>query len=102
VHAGRQSRFDRHHVDPGEAADPMREAWTRGVLLADDMPLADFVAELSRYQRGFVTCTPEVARLRLVGAYPLAQPEQIYRALARSLPVRVSRPMPWWVRIEAA
>lgn len=102
VHAGRQSRFDRRGVAAVEAADPRREAWTRSVLLADNMPLADFVAELSRYQHGFITCTPEVAGLRLVGAYPLAQPEQIYRALARSLPVRVSRPMPWWVRIEAA
>ena len=100
--AGQQLRFDAQGLGAPGPAQPLRDAWTRGMLVADGMRLADLAAELARHQRGHLACAPEVADLRLVGAYPLDQPEQIYQALERSLPVRVFRPMPWWVRIEAA
>ena len=100
--AGQQLRFDAQGMGPSRPAQALRDAWTRGMLVADGMRLGDLVAELARHQRGHLACAPEVAELRLVGAYPLDQPEQIYQALERSLPVRVFRPMPWWVRIESA
>ena len=79
-----------------------RQAWTRGELVADGQPLARFAAELARYRRGFVTCTPEVAQLPLVGVFPLADTDRILRALEATLPVRVRRVLPGWVRLEAA
>lgn len=100
--AGQQLRFDAEGPGARGPAQPLRDAWTRGMLVADGMRLGDLIAELARHQRGHLACAPEVADLRLVGAYPLDQPEQIYQVLERSLPVRVFRPMPWWVRIEAA
>lgn len=100
--AGQQLRFDVQAAQASEPVPPHRDAWTRGMLVADGMRLADLAAELARHRRGHLACAPEVAELRVVGAYPLDQPEQIWRALERSLPVRVFRPMPWWVRIEAA
>lgn len=75
-------------------------AWSRGMLLADDMRLGDFVVELSRYRRGYLGCAPQVADLRLVGAFPLADTGRVLRALAETLPVRIHRPLPWWVNIE--
>lgn len=100
--AGQQLRFDAQGAGASAAAQRHRDTWTRGMLVADGMRLADLAAELARHQRGHLVCAPEVADLRLVGAYPLDQPEQIWQALERSLPVRVFRPMPWFVRIEAA
>lgn len=100
--AGQQQRFDTQSLGASEPALPHRDAWTRGMLVADGMRLDDLAAELSRHRRGHLACAPQVAALRVVGAYPLDQPEQIWQALERSLPVRVFRPMPWWVRIEAA
>ena len=70
------------------------------MLLADDMRLGDFVVELSRYRRGYLGCAPQVADLRLVGAFPLADTGRVLRALAETLPVRIHRPLPWWVSIE--
>lgn len=100
--AGQQLRFDAHGTGAPHAAPPQGDAWTRGLLVADGMRLADLAAELARHQRGRLACAPEVADLRVVGAYPLDQPEQIWRVLERSMPVRVFRPLPWFVRIEAA
>lgn len=75
-------------------------AWSHGMLLADDMRLGDFVVELARYRRGYLGCAPQVADLRLVGAFPLADTGRVLRALAETLPVRIHRPLPWWVSIE--
>ncbi|WP_449429891.1 FecR domain-containing protein [Pseudomonas putida] len=76
--------------------------WTDGVLSVQQMPLADFVAELARYRRGLLRCAPEVADLKVSGTFQLADSEQILQLLARSLPVRVDYRTRYWVSIGAA
>lgn len=76
-------------------------AWTRRLLLADNLTLGDFILELSRYRRGYLGCPPEVAHLRLVGAYPLADHAAVFAMLEDSLPVTVRHILPWWVTITA-
>lgn len=98
--AGHQAYFDAQWVDRPAPLRQGQQAWTHGILQADDMPLGQFIAELSRYQHGHLGCDPQVADLRLVGAFPLAEPERIYAALEASLPVRVVRRLPWWISIE--
>lgn len=98
--AGQQVYFDALRVEQPAPLRPGLQAWTHGILQADDMPLGQFIAELSRYQHGHLGCDPQVADLRLVGAFPLAEPERIYAALEASLPVRVVRRLPWWISIE--
>jgi transmembrane sensor len=71
------------------------------VLVADDLRLADLVDELARYVPGHVGCAPEVADLRVVGAFPLADPERTFRALEAALPVRVTRRWGWWTQVSA-
>lgn len=99
IAAGQELRFNAGRIGPLRPADEARRAWTRGLLVADNMRLDDFMAELSRYQAGHFSCASEVAGLRLLGTFPLADKEGIYEALERSLPVRVSRPLPWWVSV---
>ncbi|WP_043307559.1 FecR domain-containing protein [Pseudomonas sp. ML96] len=98
--AGQQVCFDALRVGQPAPLRPGQQAWAHGILQADDMPLGEFIAELGRYQRGHLGCDPQVAHLRLVGAFPLAEPERIYAALEASLPVRVVRRLPWWISIE--
>lgn len=100
--AGTRTAFSASAIGQPEPLDPARDAWTRGELVADGMPLARFAAELARYRRGFVTCTPEIAQLPLVGVFPLADTDRILRALEATLPVRAHRVLPGWVRLEAA
>ncbi|WP_369988146.1 DUF4880 domain-containing protein [Pseudomonas xanthosomatis] len=76
--------------------------WTEGVLSVQQMPLGEFVDELSRYRPGLLRCAPEVAGLKVSGTYQLADTDQILLLIARSLPVRVDYRTRYWVSIGAA
>lgn len=100
IGAGQQVRYDRNGVAVPQAAQAARQAWSRGMLVADDMRLGDFLAELSRYRSGHLGWDPAVAELRLVGAFPLGDTDRILAGLEESLPLRVRRILPWWVSVE--
>ncbi|MBD9400197.1 FecR domain-containing protein [Pseudomonas sp. PDM11] len=100
LQAGQQVRFSADAISTSEPADPARQTWSRGVLMANDRRLGDFIAELADYVPGYLGCDPRVADLRLVGAYPLGDTERILDALAGILPIRVNRRLPWWVTVE--
>ncbi|MFT3817272.1 MAG: FecR domain-containing protein [Rubrivivax sp.] len=102
LHAGRQARFSAAGLASAAALEPGADGWTRGLLMVEGWTLARLCDELDRYQPGWISCAGDVAALRLVGVFPLADREQIYRVLERTLPVRVQRPVPGWVRIVAA
>lgn len=101
VPAGRQLAFTADQLETLAPADPAREAWSRGVLLAQDLPLGEVIAELSRYRRGHLAVAPEVARLPVLGSYPLDDVDGALSMLAQTLPIRIRRPLPWWTTIEA-
>lgn len=101
LEAGRQSLLTADGATPAEPADDARQAWQRGLLLAENSRLGDFIAELARHRPGYLGCAPEVADLRLVGAYDLADTDRVLAALESTLPVRIRRIMPWWVVLEA-
>lgn len=102
VSAGHQLHFDRHGVAAAGAADPARDAWSRGVLLARDITLGELVAELARYQHGHMGVSPAVADLRVFGSFPARRPDKALAMLENLLPIRVKRPLPWWTSIEPA
>ncbi|OWT71559.1 MULTISPECIES: FecR domain-containing protein [unclassified Achromobacter] len=104
IPAGQQVRLTPAGV---EQPVPLREesqAWIDGMFVAEGMRLADFLAELSRYRRGHLRCAPEVADLRITGAWPLDGPDatdRILDALPRRLPVDVRRYTRYWVTVAA-
>jgi transmembrane sensor len=100
ITAGQQVRFTATSIGQVQAAEPGRQAWSKGVLLADNMRLDDFIAALAEYTPGYLGCDPQIADLRLVGAYPLADREKIFAALQSSLPVRINHRAPWWTTVE--
>ena len=101
VHAGRRARLSHGRADlrPGEIG--ALPDWQRGMLVADNVRLGDFIADLRRYRRGYLACAPEVADLRIVGSYPVGDTDRILSALQTTLPVRIRQPMPWWTVVEA-
>lgn len=76
--------------------------WTEGVLSVQQMPLGEFIDELSRYRPGLLRCGPQVAGLKVSGTYQLADTDQILLLIARTLPVRVDYHTRFWVNISAA
>jgi transmembrane sensor len=102
VQAGEQSSFDGVSIQPARAADPAMESWTHGMLVADNLPLPDFVSRLERYRRGHLGYDPSLSHLRIVGAFPLQDTDRALHLLEQTLPVRVHRLLPWWVTLEPA
>ncbi|MFI8739026.1 DUF4880 domain-containing protein [Ectopseudomonas toyotomiensis] len=79
------------------ALDPF--AWTRGLLVVNDIRLVDFLAEAGRYRHGWLGCDPAVADLRLSGVFRLAEPELMLRNITHLLPVALVERTRWWVRV---
>ncbi|WP_202987606.1 FecR domain-containing protein [Cellvibrio polysaccharolyticus] len=102
VEAGQQIRFDASGTGKLEPADSAREAWSRGLLVAQDIPLAQLVKELRRYRHGHLGVAPEIADLRVFGSFPLDDPNAALDLLAYALPVRIQRTLPWWTSLEVA
>ncbi len=100
VAAGQRVEFSATLISPVEPASVAREAWSRGVLLANDISLLELVGELNRYRRGHIAVSPEVAGLSVVGVYPADDPEHALDMLAGTLPIRIRRPLAWWYAIE--
>lgn len=99
VEAGQEVTFTRTGVSRPGSLPAAREAWTRGMLIAYDLPLDKFLAELSRYRHGFLGCDPAIARLRVVGAFPIHDTGQALAMLEAALPVRARQVLPWWVSV---
>lgn len=99
--AGQQANFNATGIFATEAADPAREAWTQGALVADSISLRQVVDELRRYRRGHLGVADEVADLTVYGSFPVQEPERVLRMLASALPIRIAQPLPWWTSIEA-
>ena len=89
--AGQAARFNRHGLIERHAAPPGGDAWITGMLVADNMPLGELVAELARYRAAPLACDPSAAALRISGAFPLRDTERALAALGGALPVRVER-----------
>lgn len=74
-------------------------AWTRGQLVARSLPLQALLAELARYQHGWLGCAPQVAGLKVSGVFQLDDIERALNALSDSMPVRVERFTRLWRRV---
>ncbi|MGK5057453.1 FecR family protein [Janthinobacterium sp. LB2P49] len=89
-----------------QALTPYGGAWLDGMLVARDMRLADFLAELSRYSNHPLACAPAIAGLRVSGSYPLADVNAILDAVSASLRLRRNTVTRFWghqvVRSELA
>ena len=100
VHAGRQVRFTTQTITPTQFVDSTREAWRRGVFVAEDIPLRELVEELRRYRPGHIGLADEIADLEVYGNFPIRNTDQVLGMLTSTLPVRINQTLPWWVSIE--
>lgn len=100
IQTGQQTRFTGERLVEAESADPAREAWARGILITNNTPLVDVASELQRYRGGLLRVDPEIARLPVIGSYPLTDPDRALAMLEAVLPIRIKRTLPWWVSIQ--
>lgn len=103
VNAGQSTEFTAQTQGALTQANRHAGAWTQGMLMADKMRLADFVAELARYRRGFVRCDPAIAELRISGAFPISDTQRTLNMLVQTYPVLVTGHLSgYWVTLSPA
>jgi transmembrane sensor len=100
LQAGQQIDFDRRTTHAIQPVPETAASWEHGMLVTSSMRLADVVAELARYRSGIVRCHPQVAELRVSGAFPLTNTDLSLALLEKVLPVRVGGLGGYWVTVE--
>ena len=98
---GQQVLMHRDRLGQRVAVNAGADAWTRGMLVLDNVRLADMVRELNRYQRGHLAVDPHVADLRITGSFPLNNVQLALDALQPTLPVKIEQLTPWWITVSA-
>ncbi len=99
LEAGYRSRFNTVQLVPSRPDNGSGSSWVKGVLMAEDMPLAELLTELGRYRQGWLRCDPAVAQLKVSGAFQLHDTNQILLSLQHSLPVEVVFRTDYWVSV---
>lgn len=103
VNAGQRTEFSAQQFGALTATDRNVGAWTQGMLMADNMRLADFVAELTRYRHGFVRYDPALADLRISGAFPISDTQRTLNMLVQTYPVLANGHLNgYWVTLSPA
>ncbi|MEK6424282.1 MAG: DUF4880 domain-containing protein [Burkholderia gladioli] len=70
-------------------------AWTRGMYVADDVPLSDLVDVFSRHRHGVLQVAGSAGELRISGVFMLGDIDAALRQVAQSAPVTVTRLGPY-------
>lgn len=97
---GRSARLTAQGVAQEALAPQAASAWEDGFVEVHDRPLQDVVDALRPYHPGVLRVSPQAARLRVTGSFPLDDSERTLAALERALPITVQRRTGWWVSID--
>ncbi|WP_374756949.1 FecR family protein, partial [Raoultella terrigena] len=79
--AGQRWLMTRSGLRADTAAGMDIHGWTEGLLVIQDMRLADFLTEVARYRPGHLGWDDDVAELRISGTYPLANTTRVLALL---------------------
>lgn len=103
VESGQQLAFGGTTSPLQQPLDESLQAWTVGMISAENRRLDDLLAELARHRRGHLGCTPQAGELRITGTWPLLgdnPSEAVLASLERHLPIRTQRLTRYWIKVE--
>ena len=98
---GQQMLIRNDGLGPVTALNLGADAWTRGMLVVDNVRLEDLIHEIGRYRPGHLGVAPKVADLRITGSFPLRDTDLALSALLPTLPVQIEQHTQWWVTVAA-
>lgn len=102
ISTGQSAVFSADIVQSAAPVPASAAAWTKGVLVADNMRLDALIAELARYRPGLLRCDPAVAGLKVNGVFSLRDTDRALHNLALALPVQILARTRYWVTVQAA
>ncbi|BDZ73900.1 sensor [Methylophaga marina] len=99
LNAGERIRFNQLELAKAVKADPAITSWTQHKLVAEQMPVSEFIHELSRYRSGILRCDATVADLKVSGVFPLNDTDKALQQMAQALPVSIQSRTRYWVTV---
>jgi transmembrane sensor len=99
INQGQQVRVHADGFDTLKTNSATADAWTHGMLVVDNVRLADLIDQLARYSPGHLAVDPELADLRITGSFPLKNIDLALSSLEPTLPVRIEKHSQWWSRV---
>lgn len=99
VRANQSFWLARDSATRAEARSFSDDAWIDGVIAGKDMRLADVLAELVRYRRGYITCDDAAAELPISGILHVGDTDRTLRFLAQTQPIELTYYSRFWVRV---
>jgi len=100
--AGNSVSFNQQNASQTTHSDINSIGWLTGKLLAQNMPLGDFLQELSRYRKGLMRISPELNTLNVSGVFALNNPDIILQQLAATFPIKVQFFTPFLANISVS
>lgn len=102
VNSGESVKFTSTTLQQKRVIDGSSLSWTKGFIIADKMSLAEFVAELSRYNLGVLRCDPTIAHLEISGAFPINDMDATLNSISKTLSIRVENLTRYWITLKPA
>lgn len=102
LQAGQSIAFNTTSLGSIRRNDASAGAWQQGSIIAIDRPLAELLADLSRYRTGVLRCDPRIAHLKVSGAFPIDDTDLALAALESGFSLRISRYSRYWVNVSGA
>lgn len=102
VQAGQSYWFSATGSEPAALPDFEIDSWVNGAIAVRNMRLADLLAELSRYRRGYIQCDPTVADLRLSGSFLVRDTDTTLQFLTQIQPLQLVYRTRFWVSVRSA
>ena len=100
LEAGQSLSFNPASLGTVRRNDASTGAWQQGSIIAINRPLAELLADLSRYRTGVLRCDPRIAHLKVSGAFPIDNTDLALAALESGFSLRISRFSRYWVNVS--
>ncbi|MCU1729702.1 FecR family protein [Pseudomonas sp. 7P_10.2_Bac1] len=100
IETGQAVSFTTLQIDPQTPSSRSQADWLQGRVELQDEPLSALIEALRPYQTGVVRISPEAARVRVFGVFPLDNPAHALNAVAQTLPITVKRYGPWLTVVD--
>ncbi|NBF10471.1 FecR family protein [Pseudomonas sp. Fl4BN1] len=100
VEAGEAFAFNAQGIERQAPSLRTRVDWLDGRIDVRNEPLGELIELLRPYRSGLLRISPQAARVRVYGVFPLDDSDQVLLSLGETLPIQVTRYGFWLTRIE--
>lgn len=99
---GHQIELSSHAFLSDNALKSETTSWLDNMLAVHNMPLKQFIEEVSRYHRGRLRVSPDIENIDVSGAFPLQDINIIFNMLSHTYPININSHLGnYWVTLEA-